>query len=53
MMTFQSLLKTINLKQLINTLNQQHHFNPLPFYVLKVKHPSLTLPENSTLSLTY
>lgn len=52
MTTFQSLLKTINLKQLISTLNLNHRFNPLPFYVLKVKHPSLNLPENSTLSLT-
>lgn len=52
MTTFQSLLKTINLKKLISTLNLNHRFNPLPFYVLKVKHPSLTLPEHSTLSLT-
>ena len=36
MMTFQSLLHKLNLKQLISTLNKTHQKSPLPFYVLKL-----------------
>lgn len=51
MMTFQSLLKSISLKQLISTLNNTHLQSPLPYYVLKIGNNTPTVPDNVALSL--
>jgi hypothetical protein len=51
MMTFQSLLKSISLKQLISTLNNTHLESPLPYYVLKIGNNTPTIPDNVALSL--
>ncbi len=52
MMTFQSLLHNVNLKQLVHTLKVSQQRSPLPFYVLKIKQRTPIVPEHSSLSLS-
>lgn len=53
MTTFQSLLKSVNLKHLISTLHSAHLESPLPFYVLKIGTSTPAVPDYVSLSLTY
>jgi hypothetical protein len=53
MMTFQSLLSQLNLKQLIPALKQIKSRPALPYYVLKLTPGTSLVPADSALSITY
>ncbi len=50
-MTFQTFLKTSNLKNILSVVRKTHQVHSLPFYLLKINSVTSNVPNETTVFL--